>query len=143
MNRYSICIISILLVFNISCKAYLTNNNCDKITNCINTDKFKAYFNLCDKDQNPIYIFDSTESFLECKPFKIICGKTVAVKKMDFIYDINKVYENRTDKGIILFEYQTDQLTYKLSFIDTLTNSVLKLTFNKKHELIEVHGGSF
>lgn len=143
MKKYNWFFLFLVLIMNIHCRTSKEISNCDKLVTSINSDKFVSFFRLCEKEQNKIQIYDATGKFTDCKSFVKSCNKNVIVTKKYFEYDVNKIEKNRVDKGIILYEYTTTPTKYTISFLDTYTNSSLKLTLNSKNKLVKVKGGSF
>ncbi len=131
----------IILISCLNCKTY-NSNTCDILKVAVNSEEFNNFFNLCKKEENNIHIYDATGKFTTCNSFDSNCNKKIVVKEKDFNYDVNKIEKKREDKGLILYEFFNTKSKCTLSFLDTKTNSILKLTL-KNNKVVDVNGGSF
>lgn len=135
-------LILIILLINLSCKTFSKANKFDTLLLCVNSQEFLDHFGICENNNQEIKIYDSTEKFIDSKYINN-CNKTVVLLKKDFEYDVNDLQVNRIDRGIIMYDYKKHPKKYSFSFLDTFTNSMLKLTFNNSNKIIKVEGGSF
>lgn len=125
-----------------SCSTYKQLDNNSRLLNTIKNEKFKTFFKLCNKKNNEILIYNNLSDFKDSLSLNLDCNKTILILKSDIKVDVNSSSRVR-DSKIILYQYDIIGNKYKLSFIETASNTTLTMTFDKMNKLISSNIGAF
>lgn len=133
----------ILLTFFITCCSFKVVKNINtKVAFSLRSDIFVSYFKLCKRNQDTIYVFNNSNEKINRAFIKIKCNKILVLNNYMYDYDINNPSLDSVRK-ILIYKYESSRNGYRISFIETKTNSTIDLIFNNKNKLINYKKGAF
>lgn len=142
MKTLKLIIFLTLTMLCLSCSVFKSLDNDSRLLNCILTDKFKSFSKLCDKKESMILVYNNLNDFKDSLTLNDNCGKNILILKSNIKIDVNSSSRIRESK-IVLYQYEIIRNKYKLSFVETATNSTLTMVFDKNNKLISYNNGAF
>jgi hypothetical protein len=135
-----ICMIPFIFI---GCSSLNFTDKCEKLKWCLTDNDFFDFFELS-KRKDTINVF-STDKFSNCQSLVIKNEKIIVLKKYDGSYNINDASSDKTFQEILLYDYKENQSTNTIvfSFVNTVSNGTLKMTFDLKGKLIDLKKGAF
>ncbi len=140
MKRVILFIFLTFSFYNCSCKR--NKETCSILESAVSSGEFNEFLSLGIKEPGTAIIYNSTDSFQNCREFKISDSLNIRFEKSNFKLEVN---ESRflTNPKIVLYKFEHEKSLFKFYFFYTELNSTLRLNYSENGELVDYSRGVF
>ncbi len=114
----------------------------EKLIACIKNKEFIKWFQICNENNDTIFIYNNLKRFNNEIQEKTKCNKLIKIKKSSIKIDPNKFIPDCIPK-IVLYKYEEKNGIYKLRFLSICSNAHMIIELNSKNEVINFRQGVF